>query len=120
MITVTFEGIPQVLRTLDHLRVLMPQQSVQGVREEAEHILEASWPLTPVDSGLMLSTGLVIAQPEGADIRVGGFGLAPYTALVHEDVTMNHPNGGQAHFLSQVLWEATGTLLERIAQAMRP
>lgn len=119
MITVTVEGLNLVQQRLAQLTTLLPQQAVQGVQQEAERILEASWPLTPVDTGLMLSTGLVIAQPQGADIRVGGFGLAPYTALVHEDVTMNHPNGGQHHFLSQVLWEATGDLLEKIATSMR-
>lgn len=119
MIQITVEGIPEVVRRLDYVRALLAQQAVQGVQQEAERILEASWPLTPVDTGLMLSTGLVIAQPQGADIRIGGFGLAPYTALVHEDVTMNHPNGGQHSFLSQPFWEATGTLLERLAASLR-
>lgn len=119
MITLTFEGFNVVQQRLQVLTTLLPQQAVQGVQQEAERILEASWPLTPVDTGLMLSTGLVIAQPQGADIRVGGFGLAPYTALVHEDVTMNHPNGGQAMFLAEPFWAATGTLLQRIADAMR-
>ena len=119
MLTVTFEGFTVVQQRLAHLTTLFPQLAVQGVQQEAEHILEASWPLTPVDTGLMLSTGMVIAQPQGADIRVGGFGLAPYTALVHEDTTMNHPNGGQHHFLSQPLFEATGDLLEKIATSMR-
>jgi hypothetical protein len=48
-----------------------------------------------------------------------GQGLAPYAAIIEFDVTLNHPHGGQAHYLQGALFPATAGLLQRIATAVR-
>jgi hypothetical protein len=119
MITVEVTGLPAVIQRLAQLGTLLPQQVIQATHQEAERILDASRPLVPVDTGLLVSTGTVEQQRDGADMRYGGHGLAPYAIIVHEDVTMNHPNGGQHHFLSEVFFAATGDMLARLAAAVR-
>jgi len=47
-----------------------------------------------------------------------GQGLAPYAARIEFDVTLNHPHGGQAHFLQQPLFAATNGFAQRIAAAL--
>lgn len=120
MVTVEIEGLHAFAQQLQRLAIVAHQALLEAIAAEAERILEASFPLVPVDTGLLLSTGMTIAQPQGADIRYGGHGLAPYAAIVHESTAMNHPNGGQDHFLSQPLFAATGDMLHRLAADMAP
>lgn len=58
---------------------------------------------------------------EGLGVAVllsyGGEGLAPYAAVVHERVGLNHPVG-QDHYLSMPLYEATAGMLERLSAAV--
>jgi hypothetical protein len=75
------------------------------------------------DTGLLRSTGHVEAPIQAGpvvSVSLGyGQGIAPYAALIEFDVTLNHPHGGQAHYLQQPLFAATGGLLQRIATALR-
>lgn len=120
MFTLTLEGLPQLTQALQRLAVQAQRSLVLAVQAEAERILEASIPLVPVDTGLLVSSGMVEAQPTGADIRYGGHGLAPYAALVHEWVEQPHPNGGQHHYLSAPFLAATGDIAQRLANDMAP
>lgn len=95
-----------------------------ALQQEADAVRAASQPLVPVDTGLLRSTGetdgpFLTGASASVQIRYGGHGAAPYAALVHEDTTMRHPRGGQSHFLSQPLFEATDGMLERLADALR-
>lgn len=42
------------------------------------------------------------AQKDSKAVVAVGYG-APYAIYVHEDLTMNHPNGGQAKYLEQAV-----------------
>lgn len=55
---------------------------------------------------------------QGADIRYGGHGLAPYAIVQHEETSFNHPNGGQHHYLSAPVLAATGDMAQRLAADM--
>jgi hypothetical protein len=67
----------------------------------AEHLLAASQPFVPVDKGDLKASGRV--EQEGTAARViydatspDGY---PYGIRQHEDMSLNHPHGGQAKFL---------------------
>lgn len=89
----------------------------------AEVWLEASQPLVPVDTGELKASGKVTPGPHGAELsytRVGadGYNVA---ARMHEDMTLNHPGGGQAKFVEQPgethaaeILAATGLVIARI------
>lgn len=69
----------------------------------AQHILDKSKDLVPVDTGQLRDSGHVEHDAGGAAMVYDatspeGF---PYGVVQHEDLTLNHPNGGQAKFLEQ-------------------
>jgi len=125
MITVEVAGLDVLTRTLSRLSAQARDGVGRALMTEADRILEESRFLTPVDTGLMVSTGLTEGPVEqGATqemvIRYGAHGLAPYTIRQHEDTTLNHPNGGQSHFLSAPFFAATGGMAERFGAIIGP
>jgi hypothetical protein len=123
-------GIEPVRQRLQELSAQTPFLMVLAVQQEGEAILAASQPLVPVDTGALRASGTVSdAALDGAVATVAisyggpgtGFARTPsqYAIMVHEDTTMAHPHGGQAHFLSQPFFEATQGMLERLADALR-
>lgn len=120
MFTLELQGLEALERQWQQLAAQAQQALTQALQQEAEHVLESSLPDVPIDTGLMVSSGMVETKPDGADIRFGGHGLAPYTIRQHEDVTLNHPNGGTHHWLSKALFAATGTMPQRLAADLVP
>jgi hypothetical protein len=125
MITIELEGIEALRQSWQRLLPQARTGAAQALKTEAERILESSLPLVPVDTGLMLSSGMVegptvSGQEATVLIRYGGHGLAPYTIRQHEDTTLNHPNGGQSHFLSEPVFAATGGMAERLGAIIGP
>jgi hypothetical protein len=118
MFTLELNGLPQLTQAFQRLAAQVQQALVLAVQAEAERILDESIPLVPVDTGLLVSSGMVERQSAGADIRYGGHGLAPYALIVHESIEMNHPNGGQHHYLSAPFLAATGDMAQRLATDM--
>jgi hypothetical protein len=115
MVTVELIGIQELSQAFGRLAAQAGRAMVQAVQAEAERILEASQPLVPVDTGNLRSTGTVLRDAHGAEIRYGGFGAAPYSIVVHERTDVRHPVG-QHHFLSQPVFEATADMAQRLAQ----
>jgi hypothetical protein len=82
----------------------------------ADHLLEVSKPLVPIDTGEMRDSGKVTQDGREAHVsytRVGddGYNVA---ARQHEDASLSHPKGGEAHFLSKPM----ATEREAIAAVM--
>jgi hypothetical protein len=73
----------------------------------------------PVDTGIMKNSGYVtLPQVSGNNVVVEcGFGGASkaYVVRQHEDVTLNHPGGGNAKFLQNPLYRAKGSLGKNVA-----
>jgi hypothetical protein len=125
MITIEFEGIEALRQSWQRLQVRVGPAVAHALKTEADQILEASFPLVPVDSTLLILTGMVegptaSGQETRVDIRYGGHGLAPYAIVQHENTTFNHPNGGQHHFLSEPVFTATGGMAERLGALIGP
>lgn len=120
MFSFDLQGLPQLQRQLQVLTQQVETAFTQALQAEADRILEASYPFVPVETGALISSGTVIKQPEGADIRYGNFGAVPYAIRQHEDTTLSHPNGGEHHFLSKPLFEATGDMAQRLAADVAP
>jgi hypothetical protein len=121
----TLEGIPAVSQRLQALRTAPLAGLRMGLGEEARRILQESTRLCPVLTGDLVRSGeLEGPTVEGpqvvTSVRYGGHGAVPYAAVQEFDVTLNHPRGGQAHFLQQPLFEATAGLLTRLAATLRP
>jgi len=123
-------GIAQVQQRLQTLGAeVLPLMAI-ALQQEADAILEASQPLVPVDTSALKASGHVddpqlTGQEASITIRYGGPGEGferrpeEYAIKVHEDTTLRHPRGGQSHYLSQPLFEATQGMLDRLAEALR-
>jgi hypothetical protein len=122
---IDFAGLPEMLAALQRLDSRLAQAAGAGLVEEADRILQVARQLTPVDKGLLVSSGEV--EPpvqEGQTVRVtlrfGNHGAVPYAAHVHfVTPDTRHPRGGQHFFLQQPLFEATSGMLGRLADSMR-
>lgn len=85
----------------------------------ANALLSASQPFVPVDTGELKESGKVTADATGAIVSYErtspeGFDVATH---VHEDLTANHPGGGQAKFLESPMHSAHGEILGAEAAA---
>jgi hypothetical protein len=94
-----------------------------GLYHEGQRIMERSRELVPVDTGLLRSTGITklpYVQPTiiTVELNYGGAGLAPYAAVVHENLAARHPHG-QAKYLEQPLNESVEGMAERLAREIR-
>jgi hypothetical protein len=119
MVTIELEGIEALQRTLAQVATELTQAMIAAVQAEAARILEASQPLVPVLTGNLQQTGIVLTNANGAEIRYGGFGAAPYALKIELDTSLNHPRGGQSHYLTQPVMEAVGEMVQRVGQDVR-
>jgi hypothetical protein len=125
MITMELEGIEALRQSWQRLLPQALDGAARALMTEADRILEESRFLTPVDTGLLVSSGMTEGPIEQGNvlemvIRSGGHGLAPYAIRIHEDTTLNHPNGGQAHYLSGPFFAATGGMAARFSALIGP
>jgi hypothetical protein len=77
----------------------------------------------PVDLGILKDSGDV-ALPEidgNAMVVEMGYGgaAAAYALKQHEDLTLNHPNGGEAKFLEKPLLEEVPNIVPDVAADMK-
>lgn len=102
--------------------------AVELAEEAAAHaLLDASQPLVPVEEGVLKASGRVVRDETGQAVTYGkdddGDGThAPsnqYAAIQHEDLTLNHPNGGQAKFLETPMHSAHEAILAAGAAEMK-
>jgi hypothetical protein len=120
MFTLELTGLPELQQTLQRLAQQAQQALVLALDAEANRILEASQPLVPLDTGALVSSGTVITQADGSEVRYGNFGAVPYALVQHEETSFNHPRGGEHHYLSKPFLEATGDMATRLAADMLP
>ena len=120
MISLDIQGIAQVTQHLQRLTTAPLSATGEALYEEGNRIMGQSVQLVPILTGNLRSTSHV-ARPVTTGPRVevelsyGKHGDADYAARIEFDVTLNHPHGGQSHYLSQPLFQATQGFTQRIA-----
>ena len=77
------------------------EAAAEALHKSGEHILKESNKLVPVDTGKLKRSGRVVVNEQ--DLTVGVGYDTPYAARQHEDMTLNHPNGGEAKFLEKAM-----------------
>lgn len=84
-------------------------------------LLDASKSLVPVETGEMRDSGKVEHSPAGAVVSYTRTGADGYNvaARQHEDATLNHPNGGESHFLSKPMASEGEPIIEAMAAIVR-
>lgn len=99
---------------------------VHGLIEAAETagahaLLAASLPLVPRDTGELADSGHVEHDGRGAAVVYAREGADGYPVAIrqHEDETLNHPNGGQAHYLGDPMHTAHGEMIVAMAVELK-
>lgn len=91
--------------------------------ELAEEVIAASQPLVPVEFGILKNSRFVkkpVIRGENASVQLGYGGQAEaYAVVQHEDLTLNHPNGGQAKFLEIPFLEMRKDFAARLAAKIK-
>jgi hypothetical protein len=122
-ITLEFQGIDAFGTRLRDASDRILRAAGAALYQEVEGVMTASKALVPVDLGVLRDSGFVTLpdrDQDGISVTMGYGGAASaYAVVQHEDLTLTHPNGGEAKFLEKPLLERAGGLAERIAAAVR-
>jgi hypothetical protein len=105
------------LTTNDTLAESAVSAARAGLRDGAELIRGLSDPNVPVEFGDLVGSSAV--DQDGDEAAVGYSGIAPdgydYGIRQHEDMALNHPNGGTPKFLENALHEGAERALAAVA-----
>lgn len=123
MLQIDLQGLDQVQHRLQTVVRQMITAAPGALYEEGNRIMGVSVGLVPVDTGLLRSTAhveqpMLDGQGVSVELSYGSHGTAEYAAIIEFDTSMNHPNGGQSHFLSEPFFAATAGMAARLAAAI--
>ena len=118
--TIEWSGIDAVLAALGALPAQTLKATGAFLYREGEAIIgDAKESYVPVDLGILRDSGHVgLPDISGSRVQVEiGFGGAAqdYAAIVHEDLTANHPNGGGPKYLERPLLAHGADMASRMA-----
>lgn len=82
----------------------------------AEHLGDEAVQRTPVETGTLRASMKVTTDGEGTSAVSYN---TPYAARQHEEISWQHPGGGQAKYLENAITAAAPTMREAIATELR-
>lgn len=123
MADIQLTGLDVVQRRLQDMAAVAVPILGLALQQEADAILAVSKTLVPVLTGALQASGEVgDVQQSGSttwvDISYGN-AQVHYAAKQEFDTALNHPRGGQAHFLSQPFWAAEQSVVQNLADAVQ-
>lgn len=124
--SLTLTGLDVVTQRLQDMAAAVTPILSIALQQEADAILAVSQTLVPVLTSRLQKTGTVEdVQVNGPMTSVditygvdGAMGPAPYAAKQEFDTSLNHPRGGQAHYLSAAFWAAEQGFMQNLADAV--
>jgi hypothetical protein len=106
-VSVKTTGLTQVLGRINALAANLPEAVGRELFRDMDGVLLASRGLVPVDLGDLRDSGDVDdPKISGGEVSVTlhyGNGDVDYALVQHEDMSLNHPNGGEPKFLETPL-----------------
>lgn len=110
------DGATRALKAYTEQAAVRSQAAVDAA---AVLVKERSQELVPVDTGELKESCEIVSTGQGFE-RVSKVTYKAKHALhVHEDLTADHPNGGQAKFLEQAMREAGVEVMGILAKALQ-
>lgn len=100
----------------DKIKGLKRRAAVEGLREGAEAIKNAAVDMIPVETSVLKGTAYADVDPNTL-ISIAGVDDARDIKAIkqHEDLSYNHPRGGQAKFLEKAVKAAEGGAMGNLA-----
>lgn len=101
----------------------MDTESVEVLKEALEPTFQKSQQIVPYKDGDLMASGYLETRTfrGKATVEIGYArgGKPEYAVRQHEDLELNHPNGGQAKFLERPLADDANDIQARVIQGMR-
>lgn len=91
------EGLLEVYKDLKLTEEEIIKAALKGQKLLAQNILGESQKLVPVDTGTLQRSGNIQTKDNITTISYN----TPYARKQHEDMTLNHPRGGEAKYLER-------------------
>jgi hypothetical protein len=112
-------GFGDVRRRINNLIRELPEETLRGAEKEFDIEMRASMADTPVLSGDLKKShrrppGTIERGMISVEIQVGE-GLGIYPVIQHEELGYDHPRGGKAKFLEDVIKASAAHMAKRIA-----
>ena len=113
----SIDGLNEVLRNLDMVERKVKESIRNSVRDCSFDLLQRAKDLTPVDTGDLKASGFVEITDNGDVVEVGF--NTPYALKQHEDLTYNHPQGGQSKYLEEPFQQNLDKYKEKIIEDIK-
>lgn len=91
--------------------------AAQGLTDGAEHLLEESNRIAPIEEGTLIRSG--VASVDEQQLRAAVSYDTPYAVRQHEDTRLRHDEGRRAKWLEATFKERGVEVGKRIATAIR-
>lgn len=122
--TVDWQGLDEFRAALARQPERVLKAAAGALYRRAEVIMaDSKEHYVPVDQGILRDSGYVAlpdVSGQGVTVELGYGGAAEaYAAIQHEDLSLNHPNGGGPKYLERPLLEHGKTLLADLAEDIR-
>lgn len=121
---IEWQGLEEILGKLSAVPAQALRAAGGSLYRQGEAIMARSkQDFVPVDLGVLRDSGYV-AMPQydgqGVTVEIGfGGAAADYAVVQHEDVSLHHPNGGEAKYLEKPLLEHAQHLVADVAADVR-
>lgn len=115
-------GIDELTAQLEALGPRAMQVLAAALYQESEAIMTEAKEQVPVETGTLKNSGYVeppVVDADGVSVTMGFGGAAEAYALIqHEDLSLNHPRGGNAKFLERPFLARSPQVLENVRAAL--
>lgn len=113
--TIRIEGLEQAQRAFKQRLQNVNTFTPKALREVAFDLLGKSKELAPIDTGDLRGSGFAEINKNEATI---GY-TEPYALRQHEELSYNHPQGGQAKYLEEPFVKNTPKYIKHLADSIR-
>lgn len=115
----TIRGLREVEARIAEALNRIEGASNEAVRDVCFDLLGRSVELAPIEDGELRGSGKVEFEEDGNKL-VGTVSFnTPYAVVQHEEMSYNHPQGGQAKYLEQPYQQNAERYVRHIADSVR-
>jgi len=112
------KGIGEVNKALKAYAKKYPAASAHAIYAEGFEIEREATRRAPVEFARLRASAYTVPPTEKNLTTETGFGTE-YAARQHEELTWNHPRGGEAKYLENAINLRSGGMLQRIAEKIK-
>ena len=100
--TLKITGLDNLKKTIESRRRTFKQAYLDGTYAAGQDIMLDARARAPVKDDWLRPSGYVAKTANGVEMGFGGAAEA-YVVRQHEDLSLNHPNGGEAKFFERAI-----------------